>query len=194
VTLLPARVRPDHIRAFVADGLRGLGLAFGDRVFPNRVRPFWPTGLPGCSIYTLTSTKEIAQVAPRVYLRKLELVVEITAAARPAQDGAADRDRPVQPDDLLDELADEVEQFFERDQRLGGLVDDVQHKSSFYDAPTEGDERYGFLRLVLEVSYYTEAGEMPEGGVNPLRTVHSKTEVDGSPSAVVEDFVTLAPG
>jgi hypothetical protein len=192
---VPARVRPDHIRKAIAEDLRDLHLAFEQRVFANRVRPFWADGLPGCSIFTLNVEKTIQQGAPRQYKRAMELVVELSLSAKPLADGAADRDRISEgTDDPLDVLADQVELYFEHDQTLGGLVDDVQHKRHVYDPPRQGEERFAYLRLLLEVSYYTDAGELPDGGLDPLRTVRSDLRVNGGDGQGLIDTATLAPG
>jgi len=159
------------VRRAICEDLRALRTAMGDRVFANRTKPHWEDGLPGCSVYTLSMDKELVQGAPRRWKRTLELVVEISLSARPPAEPVVPEPASEGVDDALDQLADLVERYLERQRRLGGLIDDLRHKRQTYDAPGQGQERYGFLRLFEEVVWHTDSGDDPEEGLDPLRTV-----------------------
>lgn len=182
------------MRKAICEDLRELRTAMGDRVFANRTKPYWEDGLPGCSVYTLNMDKELVQAAPRRWKRTLELVVEISLSARPPATAPAVEPASEGVDDPLDQLADVVERYLERERRLGGLVDDVRHKRQTYDAPGQGQERYGFLRLFEEVVWHTDAGDDPEGGLDPLRTVtlEAPAAPRGDPGELAR--VVLGPG
>ncbi len=190
----PERRDRREIRAAVVERLRGLHLDFGQRVYQNRIRPLWPKGLPTVVIYTLREEVEVANVAPRQYERTLELVVELCAKLPAPADGSLD---VVQTgdglDDLLDGLAREVEERLERDQTLGGLVQDLQHKRFEFEPVDNGEERFAFARLFESITYYTPAPERPEAGFDPLRSVESSLQVGGPDGLEVRDRTVLNP-
>lgn len=149
-----------------------LHLDLGHRVFSNRERALAEGALPAAIVYTLRETEEIWQEAPRIYKRKLELVIELAAARKAPADGAKDLDGSGDDlDDYLDGLVLEIEKRFERDPTLGGLVEDLQHVRFEYEPAREGALRIGFARMIEEVEYFTEAPEEPEYGLAPLREI-----------------------
>lgn len=190
----PERRDRREIRAAIVERLRGLHLDFGQRVYSNRVRPLWPKGLPTCVVYTLREELEIANVAPRQYERTLEVVIELAAKLPAPVDGSLDVTAAGDGlDDYLDGLVREVEERLERDQTLGGLVQDVYHKRFEFEPVVEGEERFAFARLFESVVYYTPAPERPEAGFDPLRSVESALQVQGSDELLLRDRLVLNP-
>lgn len=186
-----ARTDRPMIRAEVIKRLRDLDLAFGKRVFANRARALSARRLPACSVYTLREDITEWCQSPRIYERKLELAIEIVAGVRPPASAVNDLAQATDGlDDQLDLLAREVEMRLERDVTLGGLVSDIQHKRVEYDPGEDGEERYGVIVLIEEVTYRTEAAERPEAGFEPLREVQLQTNVG---DAVLPSTLKLSP-
>jgi hypothetical protein len=170
------------IRRELVDRLRSMGLPFERRVFANRLRAHWPEKLPACCVYTLREDISVVNAAPRRYEHKLEVSIQILAARPPAAEAVEDVTRRSDGvDDDLDWMAGEVSARLDRDQTLGGLVDDVQHQRVDYAPEREGEERYASLVLTEQVTYYTEAGERPEGGFDPLRVVQIDLRLGAAP-------------
>lgn len=196
-TVLPGefdRVDRDTIVEHVVDVLRKMNLLFEERVYANRPRPLNPHPTPKCVVYTLSEDYSIWQESPRVYERKLELVIQISAGIKPLADGAADV--AASSDGLpamMRAMMDPIELRLEHDQTLGGLVADVQHKRYEYEPVESGEMRFAFARLFEQVTYLTEAGERPESGFTPLRTIHLETSAGPPHSPTLVDDIQLHP-
>lgn len=192
---LPQRQNAQRIVEHVVAGLRALELPdLGDRVWGNRRRPFWRAGLAGCNVFKASEKREVRNSAPRSYKRTLQIVIELAAAVRPAADGAADEASiAAEPDQILDRVALSIERWLEHDQTLGGLAYDSRHTDALWDMPEQGDERYGFLRLIEEVEYYTDAAEEILEGLDPLRQVHIETHADNRETAAETDILLMGP-
>lgn len=170
---LPDRTTWKAIRDAVVEGLRDLDLEFEQKVYRDRKRPFWPKNLPGCAVYSLSETSDVATEAPREYRHRLKLVVEIVVKLNsPKPDSSCD--------DALESLCLEVSDRLEADTRLGGLVEDLRRISREFDLAEEGDAYYGFATLTYDVVYRTAEGEHPLGGFARLRTVRLDLEGSGA--------------
>lgn len=167
------RVTRAQIVKAVVDRLKGLDLDFEQKVFTNRARPFWPKTLPGCAVYTLRETCEVGNEAPRDYIRKLELQVELVVGIETA---APDSGTSA----AVDLLCNQVSSKIEMDETLEGLVESTREKSWQFDLVNEGANYFGFATLTYEVTYPTEEGERPQGGFETLRKIDVGLSAEGA--------------
>lgn len=117
----------------------------GASVYASRVAPLisngWQSELPAIIVYTMDEAGEIFNQAPREYLRKVELVVEIHAEGTGALD------------DTLDTLARQVERLLLMDDTLGDTVNDLQYLRSRMVLLDQSEHLTGACRLIFEASY-----------------------------------------
>lgn len=141
-----------QIRDFVVAGLIGLPTT-GANVFVGRTRPLPANHDPALLIYTRVETSKRA-VAGRPPL--LERITTLHVEGRVNTATA--------PDDLLDQIAAEIEAgvaamidygsavFF------GGMVENVDLESSESFAKADGDKHIGSVQLTYKVTYRTAEG------------------------------------
>jgi hypothetical protein len=171
------RVTRAQIVAAVVERLKGLDLDFEQKVFPQRARPFWPKTLPNCAVYALRESCELGNEAPRDYVRKLELKIELAVGIQtPAPDSGTS--------DAVDVLCNQVSEQIERDETLGGLVESTKEKGWEFDLVNEGADYFGFATMTYEVTYPTEVGEHPVGGFDNLRSVRAEIAAEGATTEV----------
>lgn len=117
----------------------------GTKVFASRVEPFisrsWEQELPAIVVYTMDESAEIYSAAPREYLRKVELVVEIHAAGTETLD------------DTLDTIARQVEMVLMADDTLGDTVNDLQYTRTRMVLRDEGETLIGGCRISFDAQY-----------------------------------------
>lgn len=117
----------------------------GASVYASRVKPLisnsWQSELPAIIVYTMDESGEIYNQAPREYLRKVELVVEVHAEGNDALD------------DTLDTLSRQVERLLLRDDTLGDTANDLQYVRSRMVLLDQSDQLTGACRLIFEASY-----------------------------------------
>ncbi len=142
------------IRAAAVAKLTGQ-TAVGSKVYANRIKPFvsngWASQLPAIVVYTLDEQAEIYNAAPREYLRTVQLVVEIQASADEALD------------DVLDDIAAQVELILLRDDTLSGTVNDLQLARSRMALKDEGETLIGACMLQFDAQYLDRR---PDDGFN----------------------------
>jgi hypothetical protein len=134
-----------HVRKLIRDAVATLltGLpTTDDRVYVGRTRPLMAKHEPALLIYT---TEEVS--------------------ARPMEGNPADVGRDLQllidgrvsegsvPDDLLDQIAYEVEGEL-RDNDLDGLVFDIQLVRTMSDVKADGEQHIGGIRMEFRVRYW----------------------------------------
>jgi len=115
-----------------------------DRVYSNRVIPIGSYQLPAISIYTRSETLRIINDSPRQYERALQLVVDIAASA------TSDLD------DVIDDLAIQVEKVMEHNKALDNLVSDITLTETEIGIDSNADKLIGVASLVYEVKYCSE--------------------------------------
>lgn len=117
----------------------------GASVFASRVAPLisngWQNELPAIIVYTMDESGDIFTAAPREYLRTVELVVEVHAAATFALD------------DTLDTIARQVENLLLCDDTLGGTVNDLTYARTRMVIRDEGEELLGGCRIIFSAEY-----------------------------------------
>lgn len=134
----------NHVRRQIRDALvtRLTNLATtGTRVSKSRVFPLGDDLLPGLCIYSNQESSEDASVGlPRLQRRKLELFIE--GYAKDAN----------QVDDVLDQIAKEVESAIGAEPTLGGIMTELHLTETRLDM-VDGDKNVGCIRLTYEGSY-----------------------------------------
>lgn len=117
----------------------------GASVYASRVAPLisneWQNELPAIIVYTMDEAGEIFNQAPREYLRKVELVVEIHAEGNAALD------------DTLDTLARQVERLLLMNDTLGGTANDLQYVRSRMVLLDQSEQLTGACRVIFEADY-----------------------------------------
>lgn len=117
----------------------------GARVYTNRVRPLmsngWTSELPAIIIYTMDETSDVWNAAPREYMRTVQLMVEIQAAADDSLD------------DVLDNIADQVELILLRDDTLSETVNDLRMSRTRMALRDEGETLIGACVIQFDAQY-----------------------------------------
>lgn len=133
-----------RIRQAVATALAGLPLT-GARVFRSRVYPLEAADLPGLLVYVRDESVEaISLPAPRTLERRLQL--DVVAVARAVGD----------LDDLLDDIAEDVEQALAMPcAALAGLAKRITLTSTELALLDGGDQPLGRATLTYTVDYFT---------------------------------------
>lgn len=132
------------IRQQAVGQLLGRTLA-GSSVYASRVAPLisngWQSELPAICVYTMDESGEVFNAAPREYLRTVQLVVEIHANADQALD------------DVLDQMARQVENLLLQDDTLGDTVNDLRYAQTRMVIRDEGEDLIGGCRIVFNAEY-----------------------------------------
>ncbi len=120
-----------------------------DRVFPTRVLPFRTRDLPVVTVYTLEDNVDAdsRMVSPRELTRSLSVTIEGWVAPGPNVDNA------------IDDLAEEIETAMHADPYLGGAAADSLLESTVMESIVESDRELGWVALVYDVTYRTDAPE-----------------------------------
>ncbi len=130
----------------------------GHKIFPSRVIPIEEQTLPSIQVYANSETSEIWQEAPREYERKLSLSVQITAQAGD------------QLEDVLDQIAEQVENVLRQDHTLGELCRDIVLAGTELTINQNGDTLIGSCNITYDILYYTlaVADRIPANGYDDL--------------------------
>ena len=132
------------IRAAVADKIAGLPTT-GGNVHIGRSRVLTPAQLPALLIYTHDETSDRPiDGNPASLGRDLTLAIEGRVAT------------VLPPDDLLDQIAFEVEGRM-RDTNLNGLVFDTLLTHTQVEVAADGERQIGAIRLEYRVRYHDPA-------------------------------------
>jgi hypothetical protein len=132
-----------QIRDAVVTAVTGLATT-GSNVFRTRIHPLDQQSLPALLVYTLEEASEAdAMGASRSLLRSLRVAID--AVVQQVTD----------LDDLLDDIAAEVETAVDSNAALNGLVRDITLDSSSITKSGEGEQSALGLRLVFTALYRT---------------------------------------
>lgn len=142
-----------EIRAKVYELLLGQTTC-GDAVYKNRARPFiqaegWQNELPALVIYTNDESVALYNEAPREYARTSNIIVEIHAAA------------DEQTDDLLDNIAEQVEVLISRFNWEAFNVDFGLGSTRMQLIDAGAQVVNGALAVTFEMTYYSP---LPDAG------------------------------
>lgn len=144
----------------------------GASVYVSRVAPFivndWDNQLPAISVYTMDEAGEIHNAAPREYRRTVQLAVEIQGEADEALD------------DVLDEIARQVELILLRDDTLDGTASDLRYSQTQMVLREQGKTVIGACRIIFDADYLDEQpGPDFNETLDDLATVHTDYSLAG---------------
>lgn len=143
----------DHVRKQIRDAvvLKVTNLATTqDRVLVGRTRPLARDFAPTLLVYTTPAEsggQERAQPISMSYPRRIERTMRLTLMGR-VQQGEP-------PDDVLDQIASEVEVALGGDPKLGGLVKDSALIATMSSIDAAGDRHDGSIRIDYSILYHT---------------------------------------
>lgn len=153
------------IRKKVTEILKG-STDVGNKVFPNASVPPWEEELPVILVYPRSESASKYAEAPRELERDLNLIIEIIAKGPETDE---DGNPPVDKDtgnpllkkksleDILDDIADQVETAMAEDDTLGCTADDSILQNTDFDFESAGGLPIGSARLTYGVTYYTHS-------------------------------------
>lgn len=143
------------IRKKVVEILKG-NTAVGDRVFPNASIPPWSDELPVILVYPRSESASEYADAPRELERELSLELELIAAGpEENEDAGSPENLEKSLEDILDDLAEEVEGLLAADETFGGVCDDSVLTNTEFEFDRSGAQPIGSARLTYLVTYYT---------------------------------------
>ncbi|AGC43259.1 hypothetical protein MYSTI_01928 [Myxococcus stipitatus DSM 14675] len=140
--------------------------AAGPRVVKMLSVPHRQSALPALAVYIKTDTiDDTDSTAPRELKRGISLVIQ----------GMVDLSENV--DDLLDDLALEVEARMGADDTLGGAVDDCVLSQTELEVLPDGERPVGMFNMEFNVTVYTSVGAE---AVDPFRTGDTQYKLSGA--------------
>lgn len=170
------------IRHAVRDLLASAATVAGEKVYPTRVVPARGRELPLISVYTLEDDVDPDSVstAPRELTRELPVVIE--AWVQPGDN----------PDDAMDDIAEEIEKAMHADPFLGGKVADSVLSSTQMEVIDDGARLLGLVVLTYTATYRTLAPEAPTD-LEDFRRAGTDYNLGGEldPDDDVSDLVTV---
>lgn len=113
----------------------------GANVYSNRVTAFWREELPSVSIYMRDEESTQRSLSGRSTIRKATLAVEIHAEAKEDLD------------QVLDEMADEVEGVIDEDPSLSGTVQGCTLQNTEIELSGDATTPIGVLSLTYQITY-----------------------------------------
>lgn len=137
--------------------------------FANKQSRVAQEEMPCIIVYTKSEKSEIGIQAPRQYLNTLQLVIEIAVSYQ-----QGDR-----PDDLLDDISEEVRQKIFRNETLDGLVSDSKLSDTEIDFVTDSEVEIGVCRMTFDVTYWDDAPK-EQPGLDDFLRYHAEYHVAGS--------------
>lgn len=151
-----------------------------DRVYASRSEPRLSSDLPAIVLYTRTRSSELLEDSPRTYKHSYRVAIELEVET--GADGF--------PDEVCDELAEQVEQILFRNPTL-----DVDGDQQWGCVPVEDEVEYSSegrllvcaMRLTWLFTLSQAAPEEAEGSTYPFRTVGTSYNLtDVAPNGELE--------
>lgn len=161
------------IRDAVIATLKAGSTAAGQRVFGNRARMILKNELPAILVYTRNEPVEISAESPREFKRSLALSIELIASA----------DDEDTLDDVLDDLAEEVENLLFVDETQGGVATDTILGETEIETAADGEKPVGMAKITLTLPYFQRLPADLTGDLDAFETAH--TEMDPAPADAV---------
>jgi len=141
-----------HKRALIRKKIKEILLKktlAGSKVYLNQAMPTWVEELPVILIYTRSEPAEKFNQSPRELRRDLQVAIEIISKGT---EDALSEDGP-QTQDIIDAIAETVEDEMSRDETLGELVEDSILSDTEFDYEDKGANLIGSARLIYTVTY-----------------------------------------
>jgi len=138
------------IRERIAELCTGLDTT-GSNVFQSQYYALNVTSLPCVVVWTTDEASEPLNVA-----RQMQRTLDVVVQGEVKQSENAD--------DVLDDIAAEVEAAINADPKLDGLANRIFLRETSIAQSTEGEDRVGTVRMVWQVEYMTTA-DNPEAAL-----------------------------
>jgi hypothetical protein len=149
------------------------------RVSISRTIPTDAQNLPAILIYSIGETASIHNEAPRTYRRNLTVQIEVIAAGN-------DDDHL---DFLLEDLGDKIENYMERDETLGDLVNRLELTGTSYQSEPDAQSPIGSLVFSYSVEIFTDAQHLDDSNLEEFQGTDNEWKVghhDSPPDGVVD--------
>ena len=132
----------------------------GVNVFPNATIPPWHSELsesPVILVYVRSESASEYAVAPRELEREIDMAIEIVATGPEENLEVETPGKEKSLEDILDDIAEQVENAIDSDDSLQGTADNSILKNSELEFDSSGGSPIGSCRLTYGVTYYTHA-------------------------------------
>lgn len=129
--------------------------AAGPRVFPNASVPTSEEELPVILIFPRSEPASKYSEAPRELERTLDLTIEIVAKGPEIDEEGNEPVGKTSLEDILDDLAEQVECEMSRDDTLNGTADDSILVNTEFEFEGAGGVPIGSARLSFAITYFT---------------------------------------
>ncbi len=127
----------------------------GKRVFPNASIPIWEKELPVILIFPRSEPATEYAQAPKELNRDLDLAVEIVAKGPEVDEDGNEPRGQKSLQDILDDIAEQVEDLMSPDTSLGGTADESSLTNTEFEFESIGGVPIGSARLTFEITYKT---------------------------------------
>lgn len=175
-----------HQRQIIREAVKNALLNQTDaqaRVYESRMAPHKKLGLPAIVVYTLSESvaDNSKTTAPRILERRLQLAIEVAVKATDNLD------------DVLDGLAEQIERAMHRDPTFANKASDVILASTEMELFEEQSERIGAMKLVYDVTYFTNAPDAADVTLDAFVTGDIKHNLNNAQEAAnrANDRITL---
>lgn len=118
----------------------------------NRFHRYTEADMPSVNVYTLEESSAPYDEAPRKSIRTLKVVIDIT---RPLPEQPEDGPE-INLEDVLDDDTTLVENIFNNNRLLGGLLNDSEIESTVFDLEEGGEQVFGNVKMIYQVSYFSK--------------------------------------
>ena len=157
------------IRKKVAEILKGNTDA-GENVFPNASVPAWHKELAGSALILIYPRSESASeyaTAPRELDRDLDLVIEIAATGPEINQILNTPLENIKTlEDILDDIAEQVENLMDVDDSLQGEADSAIYQNTEFEFDSSGGSPIGSVRITYGINYNTMSPRSTVGQSN----------------------------
>jgi hypothetical protein len=151
----------------------------GDRVYRARFVGFRKNELPAIGIYFLRENSDFRNSAPREYERRATIAIE--GIVRCVDN---------QPDDIVDNLAEQIEILMDADPTLSGSVSDSFLTASEMEFFENGDQHIAAIRLSYDAKYFScvsDDGSVTLEKIDAKFSLNNNVEVEDQ----AEDFLNF---
>ena len=127
----------------------------GDAVFPNASVPPWHSELPVILVYSQKETSTEYAIAPKELERDLSIEIQIIATGPEENKELATPGASKSLEDILDDIAQQVEDAMDVDDSLQDTVDDSILTGTEQEFDSAGGSPEGSCRLTYSITYFT---------------------------------------
>jgi len=171
-----------NIRKKVVEILKGQ-TAVGNKVFPNASTVIAEELLPVILIYPRSESASKYATAPRELERDLDLAIEIIAKGPETDEKGNPPEGKKSLEDILDDIAEQIECELSRDDTLQGTVDDSILTNIEFEFEGTGGLPIGSARLTYALTYFTMSPRSvdKQGGLADFKTAEVEHNIGDDP-------------